>query len=684
MYLILFLKSPMQMKNKKIWFIFICFMLFNTDYSTGQIHAYNSIELGETGNYVLGCNYWASHAGTNMWNDWRPEVVDADLEQISKSGMSVIRVFLLWPDFQPIYQFYSSNGTRQEVRFKNEALPKNGPGCDGVNIEALTHFGQLADMANKHQIKLIVGLITGAMSGRLFVPQALEGRKILSDPVSLMWQVKLVRRIVHEFKDHTAILAWDLGNECNVMEDVVGYEAAYTWTATVSNAIRAEDSTRPIVSGMHSLTSDTKAKWRIQDQAELTDIITTHPYLFWTPHTNQDPANTIRSIMHSAAETRFYGDIGGKPCLVEETGIMGPMEANEKTKTDFLRSILFNNWANDCQGLLWWCAYDQDILDFPPYEWIAVERELGLFKSDRSPKPVVDELKKFKTFLNCLPFKSLPQRRKEAVCILTDGQDQWGVAYSSFILAKQAGFDLEFQHSNQLLKDAPLYIMPSIKGQTPINKTDWLTILEKVKDGATLYVSFDTGFLSPFPELAGIEVVSSQNRIEQSSFISTDEPIKPFSFHAVRKLNIMPATATVLAHENEGNPIFTVNSYGKGKIYFLGFPMELNVTQSGESFAEHSPEYWKIYQTIGTEIIKQSRVVAKNDPFVGITEHEISPDKRVIIIVNYSPFDKIVTLSISNGWNPEKSFYGKLPVKSIASIKANDALVFQIGKADIP
>jgi hypothetical protein len=89
-----------------------------------------------------------------------------------------------------------------------------------------------------------------------------------------------------------------------------------------------------------------------------------------------------------------------------------------------------------------------------------------------------------------LPFEKLPQQKKEAVCILTDGQDQWGVAYSysSVILAKQAGFDMEFQHGNQPIKDAQLYLLPSIEGLTLINRKDWLGILDKVKEGAFLYV----------------------------------------------------------------------------------------------------------------------------------------------------------------------------------------------------
>jgi len=236
----------------------------------------------------------------------------------------------------------------------------------------------------------------------------------------------------------------DLGNECNAMESVHNYKEAYIWTASVANAIKAEDSTHPIVSGMHGLTSDSQADWRIQDQAELTDLLTTHPYPFWVTHANQDPANTVRTIIHSAAETRFYSDVGGKPCLVEEVGIMDRWKQTTKQSPLFLRSILFNDWAHDCHGLMWWCAYDQNQLQHTPYEWYAVERDLGLFRIDRSLKPMVDELKNFRRFIDQLPFEALPQRKKEAVCILTDGQDQWGVAYSTFILAKQADLILNF------------------------------------------------------------------------------------------------------------------------------------------------------------------------------------------------------------------------------------------------
>lgn len=640
----------------------------------------NTVTLSEKGRFFLGCNYWASHAGTNMWCDWKYAEVEQDFRQISEAGMQVIRVFPLWPDFQPIYQYYSGGGSLKEVRFKDRALGAAGPEKDGVSLEALDHFRQLADLAQKYNIKLVVGLVTGWMSGQLFVPPALEGKDILTDPTSIMWQVKLVRTMVREFKNHPAILAWDLGNECNVMGPVGDYQAAYVWTASVANAIKAEDTAHPVVSGMHSLSSDSHAKWRIWDQAELTDVLTTHPYPFWVEHANLDPANTIRTIMHSAAETRLYSDIGGKPCMVEEVGIMGPLEANDKNKSAFLRSILFNNWAHGNYGLMWWCAYDQNHLQQTPYEWYAVERDLGLFRTDRSQKPMIEELMNFRKFLDGLPFESLPERKKEAVCILTDGQDQWGVAYSTFILAKQAGFDVEFQHGSEPLKEAPVYIMPSIKGLTLINRTDWLALLDKVKAGATLYVSFDEGFLSHFVENAGIDVQTGQNRTGQVSFVSTDGSIKPFSMNATRRLNIVPTTARVLAKENDGNPVFTENTYGKGMIYFLSFPLEMDMTNTPGIFTENPPECWKIYKAFGSAAIARNRTVTKSDPLIGITEHDLSSGRKIITIINYTPAERNVRIEISGGWSVEKCLYGKMPLKSSVLVQGNDACVLEIQK----
>ena len=74
-----------------------------------------------------------------------------------------------------------------------------------------------------------------------------------------MWQQKLVTTFVSRFKNHSAIAGWDFGNECNVMENVENYYQAYLWSSVISGAIRSEDNTRPVVSGMHGLSVSANA-----------------------------------------------------------------------------------------------------------------------------------------------------------------------------------------------------------------------------------------------------------------------------------------------------------------------------------------------------------------------------------------------------------------------------------------
>ena len=39
----------------------------------------SELSLTSPGHFVVGSNYWASHAGAAMWRDWRPEIVADDL-----------------------------------------------------------------------------------------------------------------------------------------------------------------------------------------------------------------------------------------------------------------------------------------------------------------------------------------------------------------------------------------------------------------------------------------------------------------------------------------------------------------------------------------------------------------------------------------------------------------------------
>ncbi|MDX1359197.1 MAG: cellulase family glycosylhydrolase, partial [Clostridia bacterium] len=248
----------------------------------------------------IGCNYWASNAGINMWEDWDPKVIDRDFELLSDFGISILRVFPLWPVFQKLEPIYGGTGKLLEIR-------------GGIDPSAMDKFSYMVKTAEKYGIDLIVSLINGWMSGRLYVPQPFYNRNVLTDPEAIRYQVRFVEDFISAFKHKKEISAWDLGNECNVMGEVDTSSRAWLWMNTISNAVRNSDGSRPVYAGMHGLKIE--GLWRISDVSDCCDVLTTHPYPLFTPHCGRDILGEGRSIYHAVAESRFYSDLSGKPCI---------------------------------------------------------------------------------------------------------------------------------------------------------------------------------------------------------------------------------------------------------------------------------------------------------------------------------------------------------------------------------
>ena len=582
--------------------------------------------------FMLGCNYWASHAGAEMWKNWDEEQVERDMQDLSEYGVKYLRVFPNWKDFQPVMPVYVGEGRIKEYMLEGCREPENPWYLDEVMLD---RFGKFCTVAEKYGMKLIVGLITGWMSGRLFIPSALNGKNLCTDPVALKFELLMVRGIVSRFCDRDVIYAWNLGNECNCMSKVNTREEAMVWTAAVSNAIRAADPDRPVISGMHSLSVDRDA-WRITDQADWNDILTTHPYAYFVPYCRNDPIDSIRTLMHGTCETMLYASVGKKPCLVEELGTLGPNICNDDISGSFMRLNLISNWANGSAGLLWWCAHEQLNLETPPYNWFMLERELGMLDINRRPKPILKEMKKFSDWLGTVDFE-LEAPVKDALILLTKEQDCWATAFMSFILGKQAGVTLDFLAPNLDIPDSAVYFMPSVHSGCPLYARYYNQLLDKVYNGAVLYVSNGDAFFNKREEVFGASVISSEDTYDSGTFTFNGSVI-PYERYC--KVGIEPTTAQVLANDGNGKPIFTVNNFGKGKIYYLNFPLEDMLSRQNHAFDGGA---YKIYEYVLKELLEK-KTVRKLNSKVGVTENG-----SIATVINYSNEPVKTGLYLQNG-----------------------------------
>ena len=624
--------------------------------------------------FFLGCNYWASHAGTAMWHDWRPEVVAEDFRLLAQSGIEVLRVFPLWPDFQPLQALTGYTQSFVEMRFGEQPLPPTPAGRAGVDEEMVERFRTLCRLAAENRLRLIVGLVTGWMSSRMYVPPAFERVNVITDATAVKWELRMVRYLVRALKDCPAIAAWDLGNECNCMAAPVSADEAWCWSNAIATAIHQEDPTRPVVSGMHSLVCD-GGSWKISDQAEVTDVLCTHPYPLFTPHCALDPINTLRNAFHAAAETCLYRDVGGVPAFVEEAGSLGPSLSSEKVAAAYLNNMLWNTFAHHCRGLLWWCAHDQTQLPHPPYDWVAIERELGLLRPDREAKPTLHTLKAFGAMLDRIGLRRLPPFRRDAVMILTQDQDQWGVAYAGFLLAKQALFDLEFQYADQELKPANFYLLPSIRGTRVLPARRYRELLTAVREGATLFVTSDGGALEPFNPVFGVDIATVSRAVAETSIRSVEHHFE-LSCRSEFQIDLVNRDAEILAVNRAGAPIFSCRRYGKGQVLFLAAPIEQAAATTPRAFLPGGGELYQLYALAAQKAGVRRRVFRTN-PQLTLTEHEIDADTLLVIAVNNTPVALVDEIAATPGWKFDSMLRGESPVRSSFTVPGNSGVILK-------
>lgn len=613
-----------------------------------------------SGSFALGVNYWASHAATEMWSRWDEAVVDEDFRQLAAHGLRTVRVFPLWPDFQPITRLYFGDNRPAEFRLGEQALPDSEIGRAGMSEVMMTRFERLCDLAARHGLRLVVALITGQMTYRLFMPPGLAGLDPICDPVALMWEQRFVHYFVKRMKGHPAIAAWNFGNECNIMGKASSREAASFWMGAIADAVRVHDATRPLISGMDAFGGgqiddsihEPQVRWTARRQAEHCDALTIHHYVMWKK-AGSDPCDTLKPCLAPTVENLVVAGITGRPTFVEEIGLnWRPMMASYDTLAAYVRTNLWNLWAEDCRGLLWWCAFDQQDQRQAPYGWEAPGLEHGVFSGDRRPHRTAQEIARFRATLDGLPFASLPAVERRAVVLLGDHRQHGeSASLGAYLLARQAGFAVDFQQACQALKPADLYILPSTTGRCGLAGEPWERLKAAVRAGATLYISADDVYLEGLSEVAGAEVVRRTGKpgcrrfdfdLGDSRFALT-APLGHLSTMAAR-------SAEVGGRAEDGSPAFFTARYGAGTVHLLGFPLETAAVETPMALHEDGlRDAWRIYAHIGAGILAR-RTVAKGRPLLGLSEHRLSGSRLAAVAVNCGPEPLRDDLAIAAGW----------------------------------
>lgn len=363
--------------------------------------------------FTLGVNYWPRKKAMYWWSNFDAGEVREEFAIIKEIGMNVVRLFLLWDDFQPE--------------------------PDSVSKDALAHLTTVCDIAAGNGLGIDMTFFTGHMSGPNWSPRWLLGgdlppsahqhwlrdvvstgkkvdagyRNMFHDETALKAERLLLKTVVGALKDHPGVWMWNLGNEPDLFAWPNSSGEGAAWVKEMVGLIKSLDPNHPVTIGLHGDGLHRDNGLRIDKVYAHTDVAVMHSYPMYTPWARQplDPDFVPFTCAITSA-------LCGKPVLMEEFGgctaqpgepshVMYWTETNghkreqfmagEEDFAEYIRQVLPNLQHSGATGAMIWCYADYvpELWDLPPCQNAQHERWFGLVRPDGSLKPHAKVIQEF-------------------------------------------------------------------------------------------------------------------------------------------------------------------------------------------------------------------------------------------------------------------------------------------------
>jgi len=613
--------------------------------------------------YIVGVNYVSRHICTNFWEDWRPELIKNDLENISKYGLNAVRI--------PVHWEYSE--------------PRPGK----YNPEIFKKFDWFLTTAEKNGLFVMPFFLVGTCT-QFYDVRWRKGRSFLTEPM-VTYAVNNVKQFVKKFKNRPNILCWDICDEPEFYSilpnsDPLPYkkELIENWVRRIYTGIKEIDNYHCVNVGFSHISSN---HWgiNVRNMAKILDCMTVTCY---PPYMSTEFYHSFRNTYFVGWNVRF-NDLFNKGVFSAEAPGGSNAYASEESIANYYRVTLYSNLINGSFGTLpWvWNDYDVSIHRKEVLNTSIHEPYFGISRKDGTLKPAGKELSKFSKFIDKISIhKWVPVRNNITILIPENYYEQinsvWAPIYHSYMVLRSAGLFVNFIWEEQFTAthNQPVFI-PAIGGYTT---STWYLLADYVKNGGTLYCSYSglNQLAASYNELFGIEVHGNVFVNDKLKIGYKDDRYKnklDNEYYPGKSiLVIKPKRSRVIAETEHRIPFLIMSQLGNGKSYLVTYPIEAIIASNHDQKAITEYNLHKLYFDIAQSSGIKSELRCINPEIEsGVYRNG---NRALVILVNHS------NKSVETEINTEQSIKRLELVdteKSCLKLSRRNKLKFLVSASDV-
>lgn len=291
-------------------------------------------------NSMRGVNYYPSSTPWfDFWEQYDPEIIKRDLANADSLGLNTVRIFLQ-------YEVFGEANVKKEMLVKLESF---------------------LDISEQKGIDVIVTLFD--------FPKSYDLNNYANTDRHL-------EMIVSQFKDHKAVLAWDVKNEADLDFSNHGEKLVTDWLSFVIKRIRKYDPDHLITIGW----SDGKYGHLLSDEL---DFVSFHFY-----KKPEELGEVIKALKQKVPGKKLVLSEFGQSSLSTVLTLYAHSEDNQAEYYERVISVL----EEEEVPFVCWALQDFDKAPtevFGKKPWIRhPQKHYGLYRTDGSPKPVAALLRK--------------------------------------------------------------------------------------------------------------------------------------------------------------------------------------------------------------------------------------------------------------------------------------------------